>query len=407
MQRTAQLNRKCAVMSADEYASPLRPHRPPRVNGLLWGLLLVLIGALLYQVVWGIFRNYAIEARTVTPRGELAPAEQTTIEIYRKASQSVVHIATQAAERLTIDRSGADVGSGVVWDSQGHIVTNQHVIRGAIEALVTLPDRSVWPARLVGSIDELDIAVLKIDAPASRLVPIPIGTSEDLQVGQHVLAIGNPFGLQQTLTTGVLSGVGRQIRMADQEAGRGVREYLDVIQTDAAINPGNSGGPLLDSAARLIGLNTFIFSNSGDSAGIGFAIPVDYLRETVPWILSNGQSDRPGLGLLPHADSLVLSLIASGELPGRGALVAHVVRGSAADRAGILATRRDSGGLLRYGDLILTIDGVAITQASDLYSVLRTRKIGEQVTIGLWRDGQTQTVPVTLEALPSLSSESQ
>ena len=189
-------------------------------------------------------------------------------------------------------------GSGFVWDQDGHIVTNFHVVQEGDRANVTLNDGSTYPATIVGTTPDKDIAVLKIDAPPQKLLPLPIGQSSNLKVGQKVLAIGNPFGLDQTLTTGVISGLGREIKSV---SGRPIH---DVIQTDASINPGNSGGPLLDSSGRLIGINTAIYSPSGANAGIGFAVPVDTVNQIVPQLMKFGKITRPGLGISILADQI-------------------------------------------------------------------------------------------------------
>ena len=230
--------------------------------------------------------------RAITPRGELAAEEKTSTAIFRQASPSVVYITTLATEhnpfRFNSQQIPQGTGSGFIWDRRGHIVTNFHVIQGAEAAQVTLADHSTWKARLVGAYPDRDLAVLVIDAPSDRLCPIPVGTSDNLEVGQKVFAIGNPFGLDQTLTTGIVSALGRQIESVTRHP------IEHVIQTDAAINPGNSGGPLLDSAGRLIGVNTAIYSPSGASAGIGFAIPVDQVNQIVPQLVRNGSRDSPG-----------------------------------------------------------------------------------------------------------------
>ena len=236
--------------------------------------------------------------RAVTPRGDLAAVEKTTIAIFRRNSSSVVHITTLV--NAATDDFGFDVqqvpegtGSGFVWDKRGRIVTNFHVIRGADVAQVVLADHSVWKARLVGVSPEADLAVLAIDAPENRLQPILVGTSHDLEVGQSVFAIGNPFGLDHTLTTGIVSALGREI---SGESGRTIK---GMIQIDAPINPGNSGGPLLDSSGRLIGVNAAIVSPSGAFAGIGFAIPVDKVNRVVTELIRHGKLIRPSLGIEP------------------------------------------------------------------------------------------------------------
>jgi S1-C subfamily serine protease len=225
-----------------------------------------------------------VELRPVTARGDLMPFEQSIIDIHKKSAPSVVHITSLTVRRdasRNVYQVPEGTGSGIVWDKKGHIVTNYHVIRGANAAKVTLADGSEWSANLVDIAPEKDIAVLSIDAGKDKLTPIDIGSSNNLQVGQIVFAIGNPFGLDHTLTMGIISALHREIESQARE------EIKDVIQTDAAINPGNSGGPLIDSAGRLIGINTAIYSPSGASAGIGFAIPVDEVNQTVTKLINS------------------------------------------------------------------------------------------------------------------------
>jgi S1-C subfamily serine protease len=265
------------------------------------GVLLVLLGALALWTLWTVvpkpWRDLDLDAveRRVTARGDLAEIERTTIDIFRTASPSVVHITTLVTAAgpfsLDVQQIPEGTGSGFVWDKDGHIVTNYHVISNASGALIILADGSSWRGRLVGSDAAKDLAVLAIDAPANLLHPIKVGRSADLMVGQMAFAIGNPFGLDQTLTTGVVSALNREI---ESLPGRAIR---NVIQTDAAINPGNSGGPLLDSAGRLIGVNSSILSPSGAFAGIGFAIPVDDVNQIVTELIRHGTIDRPSLGV--------------------------------------------------------------------------------------------------------------
>ncbi len=246
--------------------------------------------------------------RPVSPRGSLLPDEQAFISRFKEARSSVVYITSIAYKQdwfsFDVQAVPTGTGSGFVWDEQGHVVTNYHVIEGAQELEVTLSDHTTYQAKVVGLAPEKDLAVLRLQAAPAKLRPIPIGTSGDLQVGQRVLAIGNPFGLDQTLTTGVVSALGREIQSATR------RRIAGVIQTDAAINPGNSGGPLLDSSGRLIGVNTAIQSTSGSSAGIGFAVPVDTVNRIVPQLISKGQILRPDPGFEPLPES---SCCASGE----------------------------------------------------------------------------------------------
>ncbi|HVR15349.1 MAG TPA: trypsin-like peptidase domain-containing protein [Candidatus Limnocylindrales bacterium] len=329
--------------------------------------------------------------RTVTARGELFSDERSTINLFRQASPSVVNITTIGVERdlftLNLYQIPQGTGSGFVWDINGDIITNFHVIQNADSAQVTLADQSNWKARVVGVAPDKDLAVLRIDAPANRLRPIPIGTSKDLQVGQSVYAIGNPFGLDQTLTTGVISALNREIESVTR------RPIQGVIQSDAAINPGNSGGPLLDSAGRLIGVNTAIYSPSGASAGIGFAIPVDIVNRIVPELIRSGKIIRPGLGIQIADDQIAQRLGVT------GLLVVDVARGSAAAKAGIQPTRRDAEGRLRLGDIITALDGKKVESPNDLYLLLEKYKIGEAVNISILRNGKTVETKVALEAV--------
>jgi S1-C subfamily serine protease len=240
---------------------------------------------------------------------------------------------------------------------------------------------------VVGVAPDQDLAVLRIDAPSNRLRAIPIGTSKELQVGQKVFAIGNPFGLDQTLTTGVISALGREIESVTR------RPIQGVIQSDAAINPGNSGGPLLDSAGRLIGVNTAIYSPTGASAGIGFAIPVDTVNRIVPELIRYGKVTRPGIGVQIAAEQL------AERLGVRGVLVVDVVAGSAAARAGIRPTRRDESGRIRLGDIIVALDGRKVVSPNELFLELEKHKVGDVVTLSLLRDGKTVQSKVTLEAV--------
>lgn len=329
--------------------------------------------------------------RSVSPRGELAPDEQASIALFRRASPSVVHITTLTVARdvftLNLLQIPEGTGTGFIWDETGNVVTNFHVIQNASAAQVTLADHSTWKARAVGVAPDKDLAVLRIDAPPKQLRPIPIGTSKDLQVGQSVYAIGNPFGLDQTLTTGVISALGREIESVTR------RPIQGAIQTDAAINPGNSGGPLLDSSGRLIGVNTAIYSPSGASAGIGFAIPVDTVNRVVPELIRYGKIIRPGLGVQVAEDQLAQ------QLGLKGVLVVEVVPGSAAAKAGIRATRRDAFGRVRLGDVVVAIDGKKIESVNDLFLVLEQYKLGDTVSLALLRDKKREQVKVTLEEL--------
>jgi S1-C subfamily serine protease len=330
--------------------------------------------------------------RAVTPRGSLAEDEKSTIELFRQASPSVVNITTTVAVRrdffnLNAQEIPRGTGSGFIWDKDGYVVTNFHVLQGAQGALVTLADHSSWKAALVGTAADRDLAVLKIDAAADRLPPLAVGTSEDLQVGQKVFAIGNPFGLDQTLTTGIISALGREIESVTGTPIKGV------IQTDAAINPGNSGGPLLDSAGRLIGVNTAIYSPSGASAGIGFAIPVDEVNRVVPELIRDGKVSRAGLGVVLAPDRTAR------DLGLRGVLVVSVQPESPAAKAGLRPTRRTPDGDIRFGDIIVAIDGKPVRSTNDLFKRLRQYSIGDRVTVTVLRDDEPQEVVVTLESV--------
>jgi len=276
-------------------------------------------------------------------------------------------------------------GSSFVWDEGGHVVTNYHVIKGAGAAHVTLADHTTLRASLVGAAPDKDLAVLHIDAPKNKLVPIMVGKSSDLQVGQMAYAIGNPFGLDLTLTTGVISALDREIQSVTK------RTIKNVIQTDAAINPGNSGGPLLDSAGRLIGINTAIYSPSGSSAGIGFALPVDEVNRVVPQLIKKGKLERPGLGVRLLADQNARELGVE-----NGAVVLNVYHDGPADKAGLRPTRRTRSGRISLGDVILAIDDKPIEKANDLFDVLEKYKIGDTVTLTILRDEKQTQVQATL-----------
>jgi S1-C subfamily serine protease len=329
--------------------------------------------------------------RAISPRGELWPDEKSTIGLFRQASPAVVNITAIGVQRdlftLNLYQIPQGTGSGFVWDTRGNIITNFHVIQNAAVAQVTLGDQSNWKAQVVGVAADKDLAVLRIDAPAERLRPIPLGTSKELQVGQSVLAIGNPFGLDQSLTTGVISALGREIDSVTR------RPIQGVIQTDAAINPGNSGGPLLDSAGRLIGVNTQIYSPTGASAGIGFAIPVDTVNRIVPELIRSGKIIRPGLGVELAEEQIARKIGIN------GALIVDVMRGGPAAKAGIRRTRRESSGRVILGDVITAIDGKKVESPNDLFLILENHQVGDVVTVALLRDGKTIQTKVTLEAV--------
>jgi len=326
--------------------------------------------------------------RPVAPAVPLEADETHTIQIFEKAAPSVVFIVNSALSRRLFSRNVYEVpqgaGSGFVWNDEGYIVTNFHVVYNADALTVVLADQTEHEARVVGADPDHDLAVLQIQAPKEKLSPINIGSSRDLKVGQKVLAIGNPFGLDHTLTTGVVSALHRSI---DSMTNRTIE---NVIQIDAAINPGNSGGPLLDSGGRLIGINTMIVSASGSSSGIGFAVPVDTINDIVPQLIQVGRIRRAGIGISLLPDSVASRLAKS------GAIVAEVVPGGPGNRAGLRGTTQAPGGRAQVGDVIVAVDGQSVRTVGDLQRLLDRHKAGEQVRLEVVRDGQRREVPVTL-----------
>ncbi|MAW88198.1 MAG: 2-alkenal reductase [Phyllobacteriaceae bacterium] len=320
----------------------------------------------------------------------LAELEKATISLFENAAPSVAYITTSKLQRdfwtYDVYEIPAGSGSGFVWDKNGHIITNYHVIEDASKAQVTLADHSTWDAEYVGGAPEKDLAVLKIKAPAKLLSPIPVGSSDNLMVGQSVFAIGNPFGLDQTLTTGVISALGREIKAADGTPIRGV------IQTDAAINPGNSGGPLLNSSGSLIGVNTAIYSPSGASAGIGFSIPVDEVRWVVPELIKNGKIIRPSLGIDYASQTTARRLGVK-----KGLLLTDIEKGGPAEKAGLTPTYRDRYGRIIMGDILLAIDGEPVDDRGDLLLILEKHKPGDRVKVQVLRNDQVKEVEVELE----------
>ena len=324
-------------------------------------------------------------------RGKLPPAEQATVDLFEEARPAVVYITTLVQRRNLFTGVATEVprgtGSGFVWDDAGHVVTNLHVLQGATAARVVLHDQTNHRAELVGFSRGHDLAVLRIDAPADVLRPIAIGRSNDLRVGQSIFAIGNPFGLSATLTTGVVSALGREIAAV----GGGTIE--NAVQTDAAINPGNSGGPLLDSAGRLIGVNTAIYSPSGVSAGIGFAVPVDTVRRVVPQIIEKGEYTPPQLGIRVSED---LDAYVRTRLRIRGVVVLDVDAGTGADHAGLRGTSRAADGRLVLGDIIQAIDGDDVSSFAELQTVLDRYAAGDEVTVTILRSDRSLDVRVRL-----------
>jgi len=335
----------------------------------------------------------------ITRAAALTDDERNNVAIYQKASPSVVNIISTIIARdfffSPIPREGS--GSGSIIDNRGHILTNNHVIRDAQKLEVTLWEGSKWPAKLVGTDPDNDLAVIKISAPADKVKPLPLGDSRNLQVGQKVLAIGNPFGLGLTLTTGIISSLGRTIR---SEVGTMIE---DLIQTDASINPGNSGGPLLNSTGEIIGINTAIVSPTGGSVGIGFAIPVHTAKRIIPQLIAKGYVSYPYLGasVQPLVPELAKALGLKAE---KGAMVIEVTPGGPADKAGLRGGNRQiqlGNLLLRVGgDVITQIDQFEIKDAEDLIKQLRERKPGETIVVKILRDGNFKDLKISLQERP-------
>lgn len=367
---------------------PVAPLKPARRVPIL--LLLVII----FAGWWWLFgdgrqpESSLVEPRAVTARGDLAAAEKTAIEIFENASPAVVFITTIELRRgiftLNVYELPRGTGSGFIWDQHGHIVTNYHVIEDAERVEVTLADQSTWSGRVVGVAPDQDLAVLRIEAPPEQLRPLPMGESDNLLVGQQVFAIGNPFGLDQTMTSGIVSALGREIRA------RTGRSIQGVVQTDAAINPGNSGGPLLDSAGRVIGINTAIYSPTEASVGIGFAVPVAVIKRVVPEVIEHGRVIRPGLGIsVAHANL-------ARRLGVEGVLIVNIRPGGPADSAGLRGTRQLAGELL-LGDIITGVGGQPVHGYDELRNALEEFQVGDEVELAILREGQTFTVEVLLE----------
>jgi S1-C subfamily serine protease len=327
--------------------------------------------------------------RQVEARGSLAEDEQNNISVFKAVSPSVVHITTVELARnflsLDVMQIPRGTGSGFIWDDRGNVVTNFHVIQGAGAARVTLSDQSNYKASLVGAFPDRDLAVLRIDAPKEKLRAIVVGGSGELQVGQKVYAIGNPFGLDQTLTTGIISALNREIESVTRRPIRGM------IQTDAAINPGNSGGPLLDSAGRLIGVNTAIYSPTGAYAGIGFAIPVDEVNRVVPRLIKDGKFVRPALGIQPAPEAFQRALGLQ-----KGVVIVGVLPDSPAHKAGIRPFMRAADGSLVRGDVIVALGSKEVSTLDDLQTELEQRQAGETVTITVARGDKRENLQVRL-----------
>jgi len=361
-----------------------------RVTPPVLFILVIIALWLVYETFQPSLHDPGALPRAVTARGDLAADEKNTIELFRKASPSVVYITSISVKRnlfsLNVYEIPQGTGSGFIWDRDGRIVTNYHVISDANRIEVTLADHTTYKAVLVGAAPDRDIAVLQISAPPKKLTPLTLGQSDNLIVGQKVFAIGNPFGLDQTLTTGIVSALGREITSV---TGRTIH---NVIQTDAAINPGNSGGPLLDSAGRLIGVNTAIYSPSGASSGVGFAVPVSEVNRVVPQVIRKGKVFRPGLGVSIANKKL------NRDLNINGVLVIKVQPGSTADKAGLKGTQQVQGGII-LGDIITAVNGIKIHDYNELRDELEKYIIGDAVKLEINRDEHVENIEVVLEAV--------
>ncbi|KQT14692.1 2-alkenal reductase [Methylobacterium sp. Leaf399] len=366
---------------------------PDRFVRVAWTAALCLLALYVLQPYVSGFLYSADRPRAVLARGDLAPAETSTVDLFARASPSVVHVFAQSAAqgRALMEPdpqdgqgSGQQTGTGFVWDAAGHVVTNNHVVAGATQRggsiSVRLSSGDVVSASVVGTAPNYDLAVLRLGRTTTMPPALAIGTSADLKVGQSTFAIGNPFGLDSTLTTGVVSALQRRL-----PTGEG-RELSGVIQTDAAINPGNSGGPLLDSAGRLIGVNTAIYSPSGASAGIGFAIPVDVVNRVVPELIKNGRTRNPGIGIIAGQEATAARLGID------GVVIVRVIPGSPAAAAGLRGVDMQTGDI---GDVIVGAGGKPVNRLADLTAALEAAGMDAPVDLVIERDGRTRRVRVT------------
>jgi len=357
-------------------------------------LILLLIGLIAdFFVITPLRRTrHGVKMRPVTPpSGDLGAEERANIKIFERVSPAVVHITNKGLRRdffsFTVRQVPRGTGSGFLWDDQGHVVTNFHVVYKANEIEVRLQDGRRYDARVVGVDPDHDVALLRINPANLNISPVMIGNSSDLRVGQKVLAIGNPFGLDSTLTAGIISALGRTIQSMSN------RYIHDVIQTDAAINPGNSGGPLLDSSGRLIGVNAAIVSPSGTNAGIGFAVPVDTINRVVTKLINYGKVERPGFGISLVPDYIMARM----DMAGVGIL--EVNKGSSAQRAGLRGARRTPDGRVEMGDIIVKCDGSLVKKGSDLIRILDRHEVGDEVDLVVYRDGKKISVHVVIQAI--------
>ena len=358
-----------------------------RLTRVLLAGVLVVLAAIFAQPYINESLFSSRSPRPVEARGSLAEAERTTIAIFNAVSPSVLQVIGHSASQEQVTPEGDQVvgvqtGTGFVWDEAGHIVTNNHVLQGTSAIDVRTPAGDIVAAKVMGTAPSYDLAVVRLRDSRQLLKPLAIGSSADLQVGQWAFAIGNPFGLDHSLTTGVISALRRRLPTSEG------RELADVIQTDAAINPGNSGGPLLDSAGRLIGVTTAILSPSGSNAGIGFAIPVDAVNKVVPQLIKNGRVPTPGIGVIIASDE------AASQLGTDGVVVVRVVPDSPAAKAGLRGVDPSSGAM---GDVIVGANGVQVHRLADLTDQIEKIGIGNEIGLKVQRDGRTVPVSVGIE----------
>ena len=374
-----------------------------KIGNIIIGFLLVGLGVFLGNKFFATKTvNNGEEASTISPKPKtesthrravdsvtyLTNSEQATIDLFENSAPSVCFITTLNQQRDYWSRNITEIpagsGSGFIWDTDGHIITNFHVLQNATKFKVTLSDGSAWDGTVIGVEPNKDLAVLKIEAPKDKLKPISVGRSSNLKVGQSVYAIGNPFGLDQSLTTGVISALGREITSV------GGRPIRDVIQTDAAINPGNSGGPLLDSGGRLIGVNTMIYSTSGASAGIGFSIPVDEVNWVVSDLIKYGEVKRPKIGveLLPPQYAQNWGI--------EGAMITGLLPNGSAKMAGLKPLEQTRNGEIIFGDIITAVDGNPIKSNNDLFLILEKYNAGDEVEITYIRDEKEKKISLVL-----------
>jgi 2-alkenal reductase len=351
-----------------------------RAARVLMLVIAVLLALVVLQPYVNTYLFSAREPRPVAARGDLSEYERSTIRVFETVAPSVVQVVGLSG-RGPAGGEPSGSGTGFLWDAAGHVVTNHHVVENGASFVVRLASGEVLPAEVVGRAPNYDLAVLRVQRQGGLPAPVAVGSSADLKVGQTAYAIGNPFGLDQSLTTGIISALKRRLPTS------GGREVADVIQTDAAINPGNSGGPLLDSAGRLIGVNTAIFSPSGASAGIGFAIPVDVVNRVVPELIRSGRVPNPGIGIIAAPES------ATARLGMDGVVVVRTLRGSPAATAGIRGIDQMTG---EIGDIIVGVNGKPVRRLSDLTAELERAGVGKPVQLTVARGGRTTTVSVTI-----------